>query len=121
MVYSHQTLTIIRSATSWVSAGDNVLSNLAARWRVTSSWVMETRSAVCELAAECNRLQCLSSALCSCMTILHFSCCGLVCARHAFVRERERERRDIGDRLVLAIGFRRMMMTMMKVLQAGMS
>lgn len=98
-------------------AGDNVLCSLAARWRVTSSWVMETRSAVCDLAAECSRLQCLSSALCSCMTILHFSCGGLVCARHAFVRERERG--DIGDKLVAAIGFRRRMM--MKVLQAGIS
>lgn len=80
---------------------------------------METRSAVCELAAECSRLQCLSNALCSCMTILHFSCGGLVCARHVFVRERERERRGIGNKLVAAIGFRRRMM--MKVLQAGIS
>ena len=56
MGYNHQTLKIIRSTTSRFSAGDNVLSNLAARWRVTSTWVLETRSAVCEPVVECNRL-----------------------------------------------------------------
>ena len=53
MGYNHQTLKIIRSTTSRFSAGDNILSNLAARWRVTSTWVLETRSAVCEPVVEC--------------------------------------------------------------------